>query len=116
MTTATAPDRVWTVPNALSLLRLLGVPLFLYLVLGPHEDAWAVWILIFAGISDYADGKIARRFNQFSRLGAVLDAVRMEERHAGRVLAAAGAPEYFDDRDALAVALDQASGPKPTIR
>ena len=72
MTTA-AEDRIWTVPNALSALRLLGVPVFLYLVLGPHKDLAAVLILVFAGISDYLDGKIARRFNQFSRLGQLLD-------------------------------------------
>jgi cardiolipin synthase len=64
---------VWTVPNALSSLRLLGVPVFLYLVLGPHEDGWAILLLMAAGISDYLDGKIARRFNQFSRLGQLLD-------------------------------------------
>ena len=66
-------DRIWTVPNALSALRLLGVPLFLYWVLGPHQDTWAIWLLIGAGISDYLDGKIARRFGQFSRLGQLLD-------------------------------------------
>jgi cardiolipin synthase len=66
-------DRVWTIPNLLSLLRLLGVPLFLWLALGPHADGWALGVLAFAGISDYADGKIARRFNQSSRLGALLD-------------------------------------------
>ena len=66
-------DRVWTIPNLLSLLRLLGVPVFLWLALGPHADGWALAILAFAGISDYADGKIARRFNQSSRLGALLD-------------------------------------------
>jgi cardiolipin synthase len=71
---STAPaDRVWTVPNLLSLLRLLGVPLFLWLVLGPHADGWAFAVLAFGGFSDYADGKIARRFNQSSRLGALLD-------------------------------------------
>jgi cardiolipin synthase len=66
-------DRIWTVPNALSALRLLGVPLFLYWVLGPHHDVWAIWLLIGAGISDYLDGSIARRFQQFSRLGQLLD-------------------------------------------
>ena len=64
---------MWTVPNALSSLRLLGVPVFLYLVLGPHQDGWAILLLMAAGISDYLDGKIARRFNQFSRLGQLLD-------------------------------------------
>jgi cardiolipin synthase len=68
-----APERVWTIPNLLSLLRLLGVPLFLWLALGPHADGWAFAVLAFAGVSDYADGKIARRFNQSSRLGALLD-------------------------------------------
>src|SRR6058998_3491797 len=69
----TDADRVWTVPNLLSLLRLLGVPLFLWLALGPQADGWAFAVLAFGGLSDYADGKIARRFNQSSRLGAVLD-------------------------------------------
>jgi cardiolipin synthase (CMP-forming) len=70
----TRTDRIWTVPNALSMLRLLGVPVFLWLVLvDRHHDGWAIWLLIAAGISDYADGKIARRFNQFSRLGQLLD-------------------------------------------
>ena len=68
-----AADRVWTIPNLLSLLRLLGVPLFLWLVLGPHANGWAFTVLAFGGISDYADGKIARRFNQSSKLGALLD-------------------------------------------
>ena len=66
-------DRVWTVPNVISLLRLLGVPVFLWLALGPKADWWAFAVLAFAGLSDYADGKIARRFNQSSRLGALLD-------------------------------------------
>jgi cardiolipin synthase (CMP-forming) len=71
--TPLAADRVWTIPNLLSLLRLLGVPVFLWLVLGPHANGWAFAILAFGGVSDYADGKIARRFNQSSRLGALLD-------------------------------------------
>jgi cardiolipin synthase len=48
----TPPDnRVWTIPNALSLLRLLGVPLFLWLALGPHADGWALVVLMVAGIT-----------------------------------------------------------------
>ena len=66
-------DRVWTVPNALSALRLLGVPLFLYWVLVTEQDGRAILLLVFAGVSDYLDGKIARRFGQFSRLGQLLD-------------------------------------------
>jgi cardiolipin synthase (CMP-forming) len=74
--TATAPppsDRVLTIPNALSMLRLLGVPLFLWLALGPKDDGWAVIVLMVGGFTDYLDGKIARRFNLTSRLGAMLD-------------------------------------------
>jgi cardiolipin synthase len=67
-------DRVLTVPNALSTLRLILVPVFLYLLLGVHEYGWAVGILMFSGFSDWADGKIARLVaNQSSRLGALLD-------------------------------------------
>ncbi|WP_346623583.1 CDP-alcohol phosphatidyltransferase family protein [Blastococcus montanus] len=67
------PDRIWTVPNALSVLRLLGVPVFLWLLLGPEEDGWAIAVLMFSGFTDWADGKIARWFDQGSRLGALLD-------------------------------------------
>jgi cardiolipin synthase len=67
------PDRVWTVPNALSVLRLLGVPLFLWLLLGPHADGWAVVVLMVSGVTDWLDGKLARSLGQSSRLGALLD-------------------------------------------
>ena len=67
------PDRVWTLPNALSVLRLLGVPLFLWLLLGPQADGWAVVVLMVAGATDWADGKLARALGQSSRLGALLD-------------------------------------------
>jgi cardiolipin synthase (CMP-forming) len=76
--TESAPpaDRVLTIPNGISVARLLGVPVFLWLVLGPRTataDAWAVGILIAAGVSDWLDGKIARALHQESRLGQVLD-------------------------------------------
>ena len=67
------PDRVWTWPNALSLLRLLGVPVFLWLLLGPEEDGWAVAILMVSGFTDWLDGKLARWLDQSSKLGALLD-------------------------------------------
>ena len=67
------PDRVWTLPNALSVLRLLGVPLFLWLLLGPEADGWAVAVLMVSGFTDWLDGKLARWLNQGSRLGALLD-------------------------------------------
>ncbi|RDH76477.1 CDP-alcohol phosphatidyltransferase family protein [Mycolicibacterium moriokaense] len=67
-------DRVVTVPNALSALRLVLVPVFLYLLLVAHANGWAVAVLMFSGASDWADGKIARLVeNQSSRLGELLD-------------------------------------------
>ena len=69
-------DRVLTIPNGISAARLAGVPVFLWLVLGPRTavaDDWAVALLIVAGLSDWLDGKIARAFNQASRLGQLLD-------------------------------------------
>jgi cardiolipin synthase (CMP-forming) len=69
-------DRIVTWPNALSAARLLGVPVFLWLVLGPRtatSDLIAAGILGLAGITDWLDGKLARMLNQQSRLGALLD-------------------------------------------
>ena len=71
----TRTDRVWTLPNLLSMLRLAGVPVFLWLVLGPEEDAWALVLLMVSGFTDWLDGYLARRLNQFSRFGQVLDPV-----------------------------------------
>ena len=66
--------RVLTVPNALSVLRLVLVPVFLYLLFVAHANGWAVAVLMFSGFSDWADGKIARLVaNQSSRLGELLD-------------------------------------------
>jgi CDP-diacylglycerol--glycerol-3-phosphate 3-phosphatidyltransferase len=65
-------DRVVTLPNGLSVLRLVGVPLFLWLVLS-HHDGPAVLVLMVSGVTDYLDGKIARAWGQTSRLGALLD-------------------------------------------
>ncbi|GLW06552.1 CDP-diacylglycerol--glycerol-3-phosphate 3-phosphatidyltransferase [Microtetraspora sp. NBRC 13810] len=73
MTVKTGEDRIWTIPNALSLARLLGVPVFLWLVLGPRADGWAIGLLMLAGFSDWLDGKLARAWNQTSRLGRMLD-------------------------------------------
>jgi cardiolipin synthase len=66
---------VWTVPNALSALRLLGVPLFLWLILGPEEDVWALVVLMVSGVTDFLDGWLARRWDQQSLVGQVLDPV-----------------------------------------
>jgi cardiolipin synthase (CMP-forming) len=66
-------NRILTIPNLLSFIRLLGVPLFLYLLLGPQLDGWALVVLIVSAITDYADGKLARLLDQYSRLGELLD-------------------------------------------
>lgn len=66
-------DRLLTVPNVLSLLRLAGVPLFLWLLLGPQYDLLAMLVLALSGITDWLDGKLARLLNQSSRLGELLD-------------------------------------------
>jgi cardiolipin synthase (CMP-forming) len=69
-------ERIWTIPNAISVARLIGVPVFLWLVLRVNTQAgdwWAVSLLIAAGVSDWLDGKIARALNQQSRLGQMLD-------------------------------------------
>jgi cardiolipin synthase (CMP-forming) len=68
-------DRILTVPNVISFIRLLGVPLFLWLILVPEADGWALVLLVASGISDWLDGKIARATGQISRLGQVLDPV-----------------------------------------
>lgn len=66
-------SRVLTLPNVLSLLRLLGVPLFLWLLLGPEADLAALGVLVFSGFSDWLDGKLARAWGQVSRIGQLLD-------------------------------------------
>lgn len=65
--------RIWTIPNLISFVRLLGVPLFLYLLLGPHHDVSAVIVLAVGGSTDWVDGYVARRTNTVSRLGELLD-------------------------------------------
>jgi cardiolipin synthase len=66
---------VWTLPNIISTVRLAGVPLFLWLVIGPEADVWALVVLMVAGFSDWLDGYLARRLNQMSKLGEILDPV-----------------------------------------
>ncbi len=66
-------DRVLTVPNVLSVLRLLSIPLFLWLLLVVRADGWAFALLIASPVTDFLDGKLARLLDQSSRLGALLD-------------------------------------------
>ena len=64
----------WNVPNALSLLRILLVPVFLVLFLN-HWDRWAFGVLVLSGVTDALDGFIARRFNQITDCGKLLDPI-----------------------------------------
>lgn len=65
-------DRVLTVPNALSALRILLVPVFLVLVLMEYDLA-AFIVIVVSSVSDFLDGIIARRFGQITKLGQLLD-------------------------------------------
>src|SRR5215203_1823648 len=71
----TRTTRVCTLPNLLSMVRLAGVPVFLWLVLGPEADAWALALLMVSGFTDWLDGYLARRLDQTSQLGQILDPV-----------------------------------------
>lgn len=64
----------WTIPNLLSFIRILLIPVFAYLFY-TDEKIWAVVVLALSGLSDTFDGQIARKFNQVSALGKVLDPV-----------------------------------------
>ena len=66
--------RLLTLPNALSVLRLLGLPLFVWALI-TERDVLALVILLLSGLTDYLDGKIARRYNMESRLGQFLDPI-----------------------------------------
>lgn len=68
-------DLVWTVPNMLSVIRLLTIPLFAWLALVPQEDALAALVLALGGATDFFDGMLARRWNQVTRLGQLLDPI-----------------------------------------
>ncbi|MGH3386391.1 MAG: CDP-alcohol phosphatidyltransferase family protein [Nocardioidaceae bacterium] len=71
----TITNRILTIPNILSLARLAGVPLFLWLVLGPEADGWAIAVLMLSGVTDYLDGLLARTLNQATKLGQYLDPI-----------------------------------------
>jgi cardiolipin synthase (CMP-forming) len=78
-------DRVLTWPNLISLVRLACVPVFLYLLWGAERPAAAAWLLAVLGATDWVDGWIARRYDQGSELGKILDPT------ADRALLVAGA-------------------------
>ena len=68
-----ARNKNLNVPNALTGLRALGIPLFIYLALSLQADGWAIFTLAFGGATDYFDGKLARAWGQESRFGELAD-------------------------------------------
>ena len=68
--------QVWTLPNVISMVRLLGVPLFLWLASSARRPTcWALVVLMLSGFTDWLDGYLARRLDQTSKLGEILDPV-----------------------------------------
>jgi len=66
-------DRIFTVPNLISVLRILCIPLFVWVLFGAENRSAAAILLAVLGATDWVDGWIARRFNQTSELGKILD-------------------------------------------
>ena len=66
-------DRILTVPNAITMVRLACIPLFVWLLFGAHRQIWAAVLLAVLGATDWVDGFVARRWHQVSTVGKVLD-------------------------------------------
>ena len=73
--TAVQTDRIVTLPNALTVVRLLAIPVFVWLALGPKNDAAAALVLVGIGVTDWADGYLARKWNQITRFGQLMDPI-----------------------------------------
>ena len=68
-------DRILTIPNVITMVRLSLLPVFVWLLFGKDDRATAAYLLAFIGTTDFFDGYIARHFHQVSELGKVLDPV-----------------------------------------
>lgn len=75
MEPASGEDRVLTIPNVITVVRLCLLPVFLWLLFGREDRASAAWLLAGLGTTDFFDGYIARHFDQVSNLGKILDPV-----------------------------------------
>jgi len=75
VTEAAASNRILTVPNLISFVRLLAIPLFWWVLLVRDDVSLAAWIVFIVGWTDWVDGYLARRLNQVSELGRILDPV-----------------------------------------
>ena len=74
-TSAVGSDAILTVPNLITVVRFLGTPLFVWLVLAHQEYGWGVFVLSVMGSTDWIDGYVARKLNQTSKLGRIMDPV-----------------------------------------
>jgi cardiolipin synthase len=66
-------DRILTAPNVITMVRLLCIPLYLWLLFGAHHQIAAAVLLALLGATDWVDGFVARRYGQVSTFGKVLD-------------------------------------------
>lgn len=69
---AQVSTRIFTIPNLLSLFRLLLIPVFLVLLVN-GQYVWALVVLVASSLTDFVDGYVARHFNQITRVGQLLD-------------------------------------------
>ncbi len=76
--------RIWTIPNLISFARILLIPVVVWLLIHPETAGWGIVLLAVVVGTDWIDGRIARRFNQVSELGKLLDPT------ADRLIIAAG--------------------------
>ncbi len=87
----TGDDRILTIPNLISVARLCSVAVFLWLLFGRDDRASAAVLLAVLGATDWVDGWIARRFDQGSTLGKIIDPV------ADRILLGVGVAAILID-------------------
>ena len=81
---------VLTIPNAMSVLRLLLIPLYLWLYCKKELYGWALAVLVLSGITDMLDGRIARQFDQVSDVGKILDPIADKLTQAALIVSLAG--------------------------
>jgi cardiolipin synthase len=90
------------IPNALTLLRALGVPAFLYFFLITEEPIIAFFVIAVGGVTDYLDGKIARALNQTSDFGAKFDPT-VDRLYIGAILIAFASQGYLSKSLVIAI-------------
>ena len=73
--TAVLSNKIITIPNVLSFLRLLGIPVFVWLILAEHAYGWAFILLTVSSITDYLDGYLARSRNEITTFGKFMDPI-----------------------------------------